>query len=134
MLRKVIAILFLVALSSTPAYALFGRTKPVYNIVDAPIVTSSGKVPTSAQIDKAFTDAAHYKGWTVETSADGALIASIHVRQHYAEIAMTHTDKTYSITYRDSKVLMYDGKEIHRNYNKWVMLLDDEFRKNLNRL
>ena len=133
-MRKFLAVTFLVVLSSTPAYALFGRTKPIYNIVDAPITTGSGKTPTSEQIEQAFTNAAHIKGWSVEPGDAGALIASIHVRQHYAEIAMTHTDKTYSITYRDSKVLMYDGKEIHRNYNKWVQLLDEEFHRYLNRL
>jgi len=134
MFKKVLAIALFIAISSSPAYALFGRKQPVYNIVDAPIVTSSGKTPTSNQIEQAFTNAAHYKGWSVKPDGKGALIASIHVRRHYAEIAMTHTDSTYSITYRNSKVLLYDGKKIHRNYNKWVKLLDRKFRENLNKL
>ncbi len=31
---------------------------------------------------------------------------------------------TYSMTYRDSLVLKYNGTKIHRNYNKWIKLIE----------
>lgn len=135
MRKEIAAAALLTVALSMSAHAQFGRTQPIHNIVDAPIgTTASGKTPTGPQIEQAFTAAAQYKGWAVHPGNKGELIASINVRQHYAEIALTHTASTYSIEYRDSKVLMYDGKKIHRNYNKWIILLDRQFQTNLKAL
>lgn len=100
------------------------RIKPVYNIIDKPIVSGSGKSLTMEQVADALAGAARYKNWTVAEVEDGYLRAQIQVRQHFAAIDIRYTTETYSITYRDSKVLKYDGTRIHRNYNKWIKLIE----------
>lgn len=56
---------------------------------------------------------------------------SILVRgRHYAEVLIPYSSSAYSIHYSDSRVLDYDEKDqsIHRNYNKWVILLSQEIQ------
>jgi hypothetical protein len=36
--------------------------------------------------------------------------------------------------YKDSDVLLYDGTKIHRNYNKWVELLERQINIELSTL
>ena len=131
---SILTSVILAALATLPALdasAAFGRTQPVYNVVDKPIHTPSGKPLDLSQVEQVLRDAAMSKGWTVDREHDGHLQAEIHVRQHWALVDITFTESTYSISYRDSKVLKYDGEKIHRNYNKWVKTLerlaDDRF-------
>ena len=51
--------------------------------------------------------------------------AEINVRnQYYAAIDIRYTRNSYAITYRDSRDLGYKDGKIHRNYNRWVSMLD----------
>ena len=51
--------------------------------------------------------------------------AEITVRgQFYAAIDIRYTRNSYAITYRDSRDLGYKDGKIHRNYNRWVSMLD----------
>ena len=45
---------------------------------------------------------------------------TLNVRKHMARVAIAYSTRSYSITYKDSHTLAYDGATIHRNYNKWV--------------
>ncbi len=110
------------------------RTQPVYNIVDKPVRSGSGNQLTQEQVGEALAAAARYKRWTVEEVEPGYMKAQIVVRKHFAAIDIRYTASTYSITYRDSEVLKYDGKKIHRNYNKWIKLIEQEADDNLLRL
>lgn len=110
------------------------RTQPVYNIIDKPVHSGSGNMLTLEQVGDALAAAARYKRWTVEEVEPGYMTAQIFVRQHFAAIDIRYTKSTYSITYRDSEVLKYDGEKIHRNYNKWVKLIEKEADQNLLRL
>ena len=110
------------------------RTQPVYNIVDKPVRSGSGNALTQEQVGDALAAAARYKRWTVEQVEPGYLKAQIVVRKHFAAIDIRYTDSTYSITYRDSEVLKYDGEKIHRNYNKWIKLIEQEADSNMLRL
>jgi hypothetical protein len=118
---------------ASPAQA-DGRVQPVYNVVDAAIATGSGNEPTLAQVEQAISAAATYKRWTVHRIDDGHLAASIHVRKHFAKVDITFTTEVFSIKYLDSKVLRYDGTNIHRNYNKWIILMERRIHHNLNAL
>jgi len=42
--------------------------------------------------------------------------------------------KQYSITYKDSQGLKYDGSQIHKTYNSWVHNLDNRIRVQLSAL
>ena len=122
---------------STDADAAFGRRKPVYNVDQASFATSSGTQPTLEQIGGAIKKATKNRGWNISPISDVAMKAEILVRsRHQAIVEITYTTSTFSIQYVDSRSLMYeteDGK-IHRNYNKWVILLEQEIHDQINRL
>lgn len=107
------------------------RTQPVYDIIEKPIQTGSGQIPTMDQVGEALASAARQKGWSVAEVEEGYLTAQIDVRQHFAAIDIRYTSQTYSIIYRDSEVLKYDGTKIHRNYNKWIKLIEQIADQNL---
>ena len=61
----------------------------------------------------------------------GLIEASINVRTHKATVSIPYSAKGYSIEYKDSVNLGHKGNNIHRNYNKWVTLLDRDIQQEL---
>jgi hypothetical protein len=51
-----------------------------------------------------------------------------------AVVDVNYSTRSYSITYKDSTELQYDGKSIHQNYNGWVQNLDKGIRAQLSAL
>jgi len=100
------------------------RTQPVYNIADKPVQTATGRSLTLEEVGNILASAARYKRWDVVKVEEGYLQAEIHVRKHFAAIDIRYGPESYSITYRDSQALKYDGAKIHRNYNKWIKLIE----------
>lgn len=129
-MKKLFIALSAFILLATPSHAAFGRTQPVYNVQDAYIVTGSGETATLKQVQDAFVRAATYKRWEVKVIEPGHIVATITVRRHFAQIDVKLTAEQYSITYNHSRELRYDGEKIHRNYNKWIKLLEQQFQKN----
>jgi len=77
-------------------------------------------------VRRAIIAGCHVKGWQPIQESKDRIRASIWVRsKHYAEVLIPFTEKKYSITYETSKNLDYSerNQKIHRNYNKWVILL-----------
>jgi hypothetical protein len=114
--------------------AACARTMPVYNVAEAPVVTASGNTPSAVQVRDAIITACRDKGWLVNPRADGHIIATAHVRRHTAVVDIHYSPARYAITYKDSEVLLYDGQQIHRNYNKWVQLLEERINFELQQL
>ena len=50
-----------------------------------------------------------------------------------AVVDIKYTNKAYSIDYVSSQDLLYDGNQIHRNYNKWVKILEQDINKEMYR-
>ena len=123
-LRMTLATLLTLLLTSAPDAV--ARTQPVYNVVDKPVTTGSGRTLSLEEVGDVLAGAARYKRWSVAKVEEGYLRAEIHVRKHFAAIDIRYTPESYSITYRDSEVLRYDGTKIHRNYNKWIKLIENE--------
>jgi hypothetical protein len=48
----------------------------------------------------------------------------LHLRSHVAIVSITFDTKQFSIFYKDSTNLDYDGARIHRNYNGWIQNLE----------
>lgn len=109
--------------------ALIGCTRvlPVYN-VDNQAVNYGLSV---AKVEKAILDAGVTKRWNMRVVAPGKIQAHVLVRSHKAEVDIFYSEKDYSIKYRDSMNLLYEDGKIHRNYNKWITLLDQEIQRNL---
>ena len=110
------------------------RTLPVYNVTDAPVESVSGAQVTQAQVGDAIAKAANDKGRLVNRVSDGHIEATIHVRQHAAVVDIRYFAISYDITYKSSDVLLYDGEKIHRNYNKWIKILEQRINNNISSL
>ncbi len=101
----------------------FSRVQPIYNVENMTVQTASRRPTTSQQIRDAIIAGATTKRWQVREIEEGHLVAQIFVRRHMAEVDITYDESSYSITYKDSTNLLYDGTVIHRNYNKWIALM-----------
>ena len=97
------------------------RSNPVMNVDDAAIVINQNH--TERDIKKAIITASQSLGWQMKEQKPGVLEGKLFLRKHVAVIGI-HYDKTkYSIKYKDSTNLNYDGVNIHSNYNGWIQNL-----------
>jgi len=122
MLRRLLlalAVLMLVACTAKPIQnprEVFPRDRPF----------------AAADVREAILKALQQRGWATRSEAPGLITASIDVRnRHQAWVDIPYSTQGYQIRYRDSAGLDYDGQLIHRNYNKWVQLLDADIRRQL---
>ncbi len=124
------ATLIVLALLSTAACT----SKPMY--------TPSRVIPATIQASQEQVKQAILKNlvarkWTVQRISPELIQAEITVRgQFHAEIDIPYSASTYKIVYRDSRDLDYKDGKIHKNYIRWVRLLDKgilrELRDNQN--
>ncbi len=103
--------------------ALIGcRTAPVYNVTEAPINTS--EKATADDVKKAILSAGAGLGWQMKEVEPGHIVGNLFLRKHSAVVDIPYSTESYSITYKDSTELNYDGSNIHSNYNGWIQNLD----------
>jgi hypothetical protein len=84
------------------------------------------------EVRAAIINGCEAKEWSVVTDGEARIECSILVRgRHYAEVMIPYSSSAYSIYYSDSRVLDYDENDqsIHRNYNKWVILLSQAIQR-----
>lgn len=98
------------------------RTAPVYNVEEQTIVANVDNVSANS-VRKAIIRAGAPLGWQMKEVAPGNIIGTIHLRDHMAQVDIKYNAQSYSITYKDSQNLKYDGTNIHSNYNGWVQRL-----------
>lgn len=127
MLRGLVASILLISIVISSGCT---PNQPVYNVEHA-AVPAAGKQLSADQVRTAIVRALVQKGWSVTDESKGHLEAQIHVRSHMARMNIDYSPTHYSITYKDSAVLNYDGTTIHRNYNKWIMLLQNLINREL---
>jgi len=75
--------------------------------------------------------------WTVQRISPNLIQAEITVRETFhVEIDIDYSATDYKIVYRDSRDMDYKDGKIHKNYIRWVRLLDKgilrELRDNQN--
>ncbi|MBT1064165.1 hypothetical protein KJY73_11300 [Bowmanella sp. Y26] len=104
-----------------------GTSQYIYNVSGKQLQVNA----SSEQIEQAILDAAAFKRWTVKEKTPGHIILEINVRKHYASVSVDYDQGGYSIKYLDSFNLDYKFNKIHRNYNKWVKLLEMEIDQRL---
>ena len=94
------------------------------------MLTPDRTLHASIQIDRAQMQQAIVKtlvarGWTVQKITPQLVQAQITVRgQYHAEIDIPYSTNHYQIVYRTSSGLDYENGKIHKNYIRWVRLLD----------
>lgn len=105
------------------------RSAPVHDVVAAPATTV--KPVALSTMESAIIGAGTGLGWRMIPRAPGQIEGVIALRDHRAVVTVNYDTKSYSIKYKDSSNLHYDGKSIHKNYNGWVENLDRAIRTNL---
>ncbi len=98
------------------------RTNPVYNVEGAPVSTST-RAYNLRDVRDAIQQAGVSLGWQMKDVRPGLIIGTLYVRDHMAKVEIPYDRHTYSIIYRDSQNLNYDGVNIHSNYNSWIQNL-----------
>ncbi|MFQ6348743.1 hypothetical protein ACQRBV_07020 [Pseudomonas sp. R11F] len=97
-------------------------SKPVLNTQHDLV---AGPQVSEEQVKQVIVNALQKREWTVQRLSPQLVQAEITVRnQFHAEIDIRYTRNSYAITYRDSRDLGYKDGKIHRNYNRWVSMLD----------
>ncbi len=104
-----------------------GRVQPVMNVEDTPVAYDLQNKEVKAAIVQSATN----RGWTIEETSPGLLIAKINVRSHFAEVEIPYSNKYYSIIYLNSVNLKASDGKIHRNYNRWVNNLNVDIQRTL---
>ena len=127
MKTKLVAALFCAVLLSACT------TQPIYSVPDQPISTNI-KDASLKDVHLAISRGAAHLGWVVQDQGPNAMLATLDLRTHHAVVEIAYNTKNYSIAYKESNNLNYDGKSIHRNYNGWVHNLQNAINVELNNL
>ncbi len=96
---------------------------PPNNVIDAPILSNKNPL-TVEDVGKAMVRAGAGLGWKVVPAGPGAMTGTLVLRTHTAVVDIVYDTKTYSIKYKDSVNLKYDGTTIHKAYNGWIQNLN----------
>ena len=106
---------------------------PIQNIETSPVPAIVSA--TQSEVGNAIRMAITKKGWKVTADKSGYIEATLRVRnKHTAVVGIPYTDRTYNIEYVSSSNLNHRGNMIHRNYNKWVLLLDRQIQLELTKI
>lgn len=95
------------------------------------IIEAKTEQLSAAQVRGAIIEAATDRGWIVKEDDPGRLLLETFIRRHSAMVTIEYSPTTYDITYTDSENLLYDGTNIHRNYNEWILLLQEQINRRL---
>jgi hypothetical protein len=107
---------------------------PIYNVNDAPTVTSSGKTLQASQVRQAIITAGSALGWKIVDAGPGHLEGTLNLRTHLAVVDIPYSATKYSIVYKSGENLRAADGSIHKNYNGWVQNLDRGIRSALTTL
>lgn len=108
---------------SVPSHAL----QPVQDIEDSPV--PSGLSLT--QIKKAIIRGGARRNWVIRESSPGVMEGTLNARKHMVKVEIRYNQFSYSITYKASANMKYNGGLIHKKYNAWVRNLDQDIQRNL---
>lgn len=118
---------FLVLFSSLLLAVSCAKRQPVLNIQNKYVSSEL----TASKVKKCIELGGVSRGWQMSEVKPGLIHGVIDRRGHHAEIDIPYSSKGYSINYASSKNLMANGNMVHRNYNKWIKLLDESIQKYL---
>ncbi len=105
----------------------------VYNVNNAAIASNKEDL-TLKDMRAAIIRAGSSLGWQMEDAGPGKIEGTLHLRSHVAKIDIPYSTSNYSIHYKDSTNLNYDGVNIHSNYNGWIQRLDRSIQVQLKTL
>lgn len=124
----------LLALPLVAMFVMIGCVAPLKNITESAITTGSEKSATIKVLGEAVVKAGGSLGWRMQRIKPGHIVGTLFLRSHMAAVDITFNEDTYSIMYKNSSNLKYDGEKIHRNYNGWIKRLDDAINREFSML
>lgn len=95
-------------------------TIPLHNYMNEKIVQYGQNTSTVESVERAIVKAGLLLGWKIDIQEQGKILATLDIRKHQLVVLITHDDKEFSIKYKDSTNLKYNGYKIHRQYANWV--------------
>ena len=108
-----------------------GCMAPVYNVTNRPIVPSGGKPKTLNEVKAAILEAGRARRWTMREVEPGHLEATVRPGGLAAIVDIRYSTTSYSISYKRSEGVEYDGTKIYSRYNTWIENLQQEIDKRL---
>jgi hypothetical protein len=99
------------------------RMSPIYEVRDSALNPSSQA--TQEDVGRAIVTAGQSLGWQMKEEEPGHILGTLYLRSHVAVVDVFYTTSDFSILYKDSTNLKYDGKNIHSNYNGWIQNLSN---------
>lgn len=124
----------LLALPLVAMVVMIGCVAPLKNITESAITTGSEKSATIKVLGEAVVRAGGSLGWRMQRIKPGHIVGTLFLRSHMAAVDITFNEDTYSIMYKNSSNLNYDGEKIHQNYNGWIKRLDDAINREFSML
>ena len=106
---------------------------PVYNVTEAPVAASKPN-PSLDDVGKAIQRAGATLGWQMKQTKPGHMLGTLYLRKHVAVVDVNYSAQSYSVNYKDSTELDYDGQNIHPNYNGWIQNLDKAIKAQLSNM
>ncbi len=100
------------------------RTSKIYNVHDASFASIQQSNLTLQDVKSAIIRAGVALGWKMVPKEEGHIIGTLALRSHLAVVDINYTKESYSIIYKDSTNLNYNGTHIHSNYNGWIQNLE----------
>jgi hypothetical protein len=107
------------------------RTAPIHNVTNAVATSKPVKLD---EVRTAIVRGGQSLGWEMVPAAPGHMVGTLYLRGNVAQVDIRYTTTTYSINYKDSQGLDYDGSNIHNNYNGWIKNLDKAIARQLSTL
>lgn len=115
-MRKIAPIIVAVVLVGLSAC----RTATIQNVSKASLAPPPGTQLTMQDVSRAIHASGTELGWVIQEVRPGEMTGTLTLRKHLAVVAIRYDTSTLSIDYKDSRGLMHDGDQIHRNYNLWI--------------
>ncbi len=98
-------------------------TRPIIHVENIGLSIPSSVDVTMEKVEIAIFRAAADGGWSIRQLEPGRLEAEIRGRNYKAVVWITHDTRSFSIIYKDSRNLDYDGTLIRWRYNNWIVKL-----------
>lgn len=121
-----------VLLSSSVALGMLTLTacstmQPIQTIQNQPIPSGL----SNKQIQQAMMTAGFNRHWVITPAAKSSMVGKLNWHGHYVKVTIPYTSSKYAIVYQDSNNLDYKQGQIHRAYNKWTNMLNDQIQTQL---
>ncbi len=96
-------------------------TIPVRDYMNEPLVQYGDNAKsTMKSVEKSIVKGAVMLGWNTVVNSDSQITATLNIRKHKLVVDIFYDEKSFSVKYKDSVNLKYNGRKIHRQYANWV--------------